>query len=368
MPADRAPLSVVLVGYGLGGRVFHAPLISAAPGLSLDAIVTSNAERATEARAAYPGVRIYPDVTSAWAGGHDVAAISTANVTHVPYAAEALAAGLHVVLDKPIAPTAEAARALADVAEAEGRHLIPFQNRRWDSDIRTAARVMAEGRLGTVHRFESRIVKMRVIPKAGWRGSAAPEDMGGLLYDLGVHAVDQAMQLMGPVAAVAAWTRSIRDGDPTDDDTTVILTHASGAISILTVSQVTALDEPRMVLLGTRGGLRIDVADSQEPELAGGRDASAPDWGVRAPGTEALLRTFTDENEPMDERVTLEPGAWPAFYAQVALAIRGEAPDPVSVTDVIETMRVLDAARESASASRTVTLDPPAAHTPAAER
>ena len=247
--------------------------------------------------------------------------------------------------------------------QAEGRLLIPFQNRRWDSDIRTAAaRAGARGVSGTVHRFESRIVKMRVLPKAGWRGSAAPEDMGGLLYDLGVHAIDQALQLMGPVVAVAAWTRSIRDGDPTDDDTTVILTHASGAISIVTVSQVTAVAEPRMVLLGTRGGLRIDVADSQEPELAGGGDASSPDWGIRLPGTEAVLRTFDDADAPTDELIALEPGAWPQFYAQVASAIRGEAPVPVDVADVIETMRVLDAARVAGTTATIVTLDPPAAH------
>lgn len=362
MSPHVSPLSVVLVGYGLGGRVFHAPLITAAPGLSLDAIVTSNAGRAADARAAYPGVQIYPDAAAAWTGGHQVAAISTANVTHVPYAAEALSAGLHVVLDKPIAPTADAARALADVAEAEDRLLIPFQNRRWDSDIRTARRVMASGRLGTVHRFESRIVKMRVRPKAGWRGSAAPEDMGGLLYDLGVHAIDQALQLMGPVDSVAAWTRSIRDGDPTDDDTTVILTHASGAISVVTVSQVTAVAEPRMVLLGTRGGLRIDVADTQEPELAAGLDASSPEWGIRMPGTEALLRTYDDADAATDELVGLEPGAWPEFYARVAEAVRGTAPAPVDVTDVIQTMRVLDAARVAGSTGAIVSLDPPAAH------
>lgn len=362
MSPEPNPLSVVLVGYGLGGRVFHAPLITATAGLSLDAIVTGNAARADQARDAYPGVQIYPDAAQAWAGGHDIAAISTANVTHVPYAAEALAAGLHVVLDKPIAPTAESARALADVATAEGRLLIPFQNRRWDSDIQTAQRVMAEGRLGTVHRFESRIVKMRVTPKTGWRGSAAPEDMGGLLYDLGSHAIDQALQLMGPVTSVAAWTRSIRIGDPNDDDTTVILTHTSGAISIVTVSQVTAVAEPRMMLLGTRGGLRIDVADSQEPELASGADASSPAWGIRLPGTEALLRTYDDADEPTDELVTLEPGAWPQFYAQVGSAVRGESPAPVDVADVIETLRVLDAARVAGRTGSVVTLDPPAAH------
>lgn len=362
MSPEASPLSVVLVGYGLGGRVFHAPLITSAPGLSLDAIVTGNAARADEARAAYPNVQVYPDVQQAWAGGHDVAAISTANVTHVRYAEEALAAGLHVVLDKPIAPTAEAARALANDAAAEGRLLVPFQNRRWDSDIRTAKRVMAEGRLGHVHRFESRIVKMRVLPKAGWRGSAAAEDMGGLLYDLGVHAIDQALQLMGPVTSAAAWTRSIRDGDPTDDDTTVVLTHTSGAISIVTVSQVTAVAEPRMMLLGTRGGLRIDVADSQESELAGGADASSPEWGIRPPGTEALLRTYDDADEPTDERVTLEAGAWPQFYPRVATAVKGETPPPVDVADVIETMRVLDAARVAGGTGSIVTLDPPAAH------
>lgn len=113
MPTAPNALSVVLLGYGLGGRVFHGPLVTAEPGLSLDAIVTRDEARADQARAAYPGVRVYSTPEEAWAGGHDLAVISTANVTHVPYAAEALAAGMHVVLDKPIAPTADAAQALA---------------------------------------------------------------------------------------------------------------------------------------------------------------------------------------------------------------------------------------------------------------
>jgi predicted dehydrogenase len=174
--------------------------------------------------------------------------------------------------------------------------------------------------------------------------------------------VDQAMQLMGPVTSAGAWLRSVRAGDPTDDDTTVILTHASGAISVLTVSQATAIAEPRMMLLGTRGGLRIDVADSQEAELVDGADPASPDWGVRLPGTEALLRTYDDENTPTDEFVGLERGAWPVFYSQVAKALRGQAPDPVPLTDAIETLRVLDAARLAAASGRVVPLDPPAAH------
>ena len=355
-------ISTVLIGYGLGGRVFHGPLISAEPRLSLDGIVTGNAERAAQAQSRYPQARIYATAEEAIAAGHELVAISTANVTHVPYARAALDAGSHVVLDKPIAPNAATSQELAVQAEEAGRLLIPFQNRRWDSDVLTVKAVMASGALGDVHRFESRIVKQRIVPREGWRLSPAVEDMGGLLYDLGVHVIDQALQVMGPVETVAAWARSVRPADDTDDDVVVVLTHSSGAISVLTVSQVQAFGEPRMTVFGTRGGLRIDVADSQEPELDAGLDPSQPDWGTRAPGTEALLRTFDDASNPSDTLVTLRPGAWPTFYRGVADAIEGSAPAPVLVEDVIATMRVLDAARQATASGSIVRLDPPAAH------
>ncbi len=364
MPSrDHRPLSVVLLGYGLGGRVFHAPLIAATPGLSLDAIVTSDSERAEQARAAHPGVTVYATAEQAWTGDHDIAAISTANVTHVPYARAALEAGLHVVLDKPLAPDAATAQELADLALTRGRHLIPFQNRRWDSDFLTAKAIAAQGRIGTVHRFESRIERMRVTVKPGWRGSADPADMGGMLYDLGAHVVDQALDLMGPVVSVAAAVRTVRPDDATDDDVTLLLTHDSGSVSLLVVSQLGAFAEPRMTLLGTRGGLRIGASDSQEAALVAGGDPAADGWGREPAGTEALLRVYDAANVPTDETLPLLQGNWPAFYGGVAAAVRGEAPDPVLVTDVIENLRVLDAARVSGATGEVVRLEPPAGHT-----
>lgn len=362
MPHEPTPLSVVVVGYGFGGRVFHAPLVAVTPGLSLDAIVTGDPARREQAERDHPGVAIYARADEAWAAGHDLAAISTANVTHVPFASTALAAGMHVVLDKPVAATAAEATELAARADAAQRLLVPFQNRRWDSDIRTARRVAASGALGTVHRFESRITKMRVVPKAGWRGSATPEDMGGMLYDLGVHAVDQAIMLMGPVLSVGCWARSVRPGDPTDDDTTMVLTHSSGAISVLTVGQAHAFTEPRMLVLGTRGGLRIDPADDQEPDMLAGLSPASSDWGVRRPGTEGWLRTYDDDSAVTEERVALERGAWPDFYAAVERAIRGAGPVPVPMADAIADAQVLDAAREAAATGRIVVLEPPAGH------
>jgi predicted dehydrogenase len=362
MSFEPAPLSVVVVGYGFGGRVFHAPLVATTLGLSLDAIVTGDPARREQAERDHPGVAIYASADEAWAAGHDLAAISTANITHVPFASTALTAGMHVVLDKPVAATAAEAAELAARAEAAQRLLVPFQNRRWDSDIRTATRVAATGVLGDVHRFESRITKMRVVPKAGWRGSATPEDMGGMLYDLGVHAVDQALMLMGPAVSVGCWARSVRPGDPTDDDTTIVLTHDSGSISVLTVGQAHAFTEPRMLVLGTRGGLRIDPADDQEPDMLAGISPASPEWGVRRPGTEAWLRTYDDDSAVTEERVVLDRGAWPDFYAGVERAIRGVGPVPVSMADAIADARVLDAAREAAATGRIVVLEPPAAH------
>jgi len=356
------PLSVVVVGYGFGGRVFHAPLVAAAPDLSLDAIVTSDPVRAELARSTYPNIRIIATADEAFAKGFDLAAISTANVMHVPQALAALDQGMNVVLDKPVAATARQARALADRAAERGRLLVPFQNRRWDSDIRTAIRIEREGRLGTVHRFESRITKMRVVPRDGWRGLSEPDQMGGMLYDLGVHAIDQAMQLMGPVATVACWARSVRPADSTDDDTLIVLTHVSGSVSVLSVSQVHAFSEPRMLVLGTQGGLRIDPADDQEADMLAGVDPTSPQWGARRAGTEGRLRVFDESSQCTEERLVLERGAWTQFYPAVARAIRGDGPVPVDIADAVQTARVMDAAREAWQQQTIVTLDPPAAH------
>ena len=358
---DR-PASVVLVGYGLAGRVFHAPLIDTTPGLLLDAIVTTDPGRRQQAAESYPNAVIYDSPEQAWASGHDLAAIATPNVTHVPFAQAALSNGLNVVLDKPIAPTAAVAAALAELAAEKGALLVPFQNRRWDSDFLTAMRVATDGSIGTVHRYESRIERMRVTPKPGWRGSTDPADMGGMLYDLGAHAVDQALRLMGPVSEVYASVRTVRPGDGSDDDVTIMLTHESGAVSQVTVSQIGAFASPRLVLFGTLGGLRIDASDSQEPALVSGRLPDEESWGLEPDGTAATLLQYTIESALTETSVPLQRGDWPAFYLGVAAALRGESAAPVLVDDVIADLRVLDAARESASTRSVIRLDPPAGH------
>ena len=197
------PLRVGLVGYGLAGSVFHAPLIAATEGLALDTVVTSNPERQEQARAEFPDVRPAATPDELFDAGRrlDLVVIASPNKTHVPLATAALKAGLPVVVDKPVAGTAAEARALAALAEERGLLLSVFQNRRWDNDFLTLRKLLADGELGDVWRFESRFERWRPQLKGGWRESGDPAEIGGLLYDLGSHVVDQALVLFGPAAS-----------------------------------------------------------------------------------------------------------------------------------------------------------------------
>ncbi|CAM5444469.1 Inositol 2-dehydrogenase/D-chiro-inositol 3-dehydrogenase [Streptomyces griseomycini] len=171
------PLRVGLVGYGLAGSVFHAPLIAATEGLALDTVVTSNPERQQQARTAFPDVRVAatPDELFGRADELDLIVIASPNRTHVPLAGAALKAGLPVVVDKPVAGTAAEARELAALAEERGLLLSVFQNRRWDNDFLTLRKLLSEGALGDVYRFESRFERWRPQLKGGWRESGDPQ-------------------------------------------------------------------------------------------------------------------------------------------------------------------------------------------------
>ncbi|MEZ5116032.1 MAG: Gfo/Idh/MocA family oxidoreductase [Candidatus Nanopelagicales bacterium] len=353
-------LRVALLGYGLAGRVFHAPLITATPGLRLAAVVTADPGRVAEVRADHPDVAVLADAASVWDGAdaYDIAVVATANAAHVPQTRAALGAGLHVVVDKPMAADAATAQDLVDAAGTAGRMLTVFQNRRWDSDLLTVRRLMAAGTFGEVHRLESRFERWRPEPKGGWRETGGPEDMPGLLYDLGAHLVDQALLLLGPVVSVTASARAVRQPGGADDDTQLLLRHASGAVSLLFASAVAALPEPRLRVLGTRAGYEVAGLDSQEDALRDGRSPAFPGWGEEPTDAWGRLVTADGETRP----VRSEPGDWPAFYAGVVAAVRDGAPPPVDPRDVVADLRVLDAARESARTGATVVLDPPAAH------
>jgi scyllo-inositol 2-dehydrogenase (NADP+) len=348
------PLRGAIVGYGLAGAVFHAPLIAATPGLEVATIVTRDPGRRDQALRENPGARVVPSADEVWerAGEYDFAVIAARNDAHVPLARRGLDAGLAVVVDKPLAPSADEAAALVEHARAAGKLLTVFQNRRWDSDQRTLRRLLSEGELGDVLRYESRFERWRPeLREEAWRETAGSAEGGGVLLDLGSHLVDQALQLFGPATHVYGEVQS-RRGAAGDDDAFVALCHRAGTYSHLRASALTAAPGPRLRVLGTRAAYVVPEVDGQEDALrAGRRPDDREKWGVEPEERWGRL-VRGEEGEP----VPSEPGAWPCFYAKVERALREGGAPPVDPDDAVTTLRVLEAARRSAIEQEVIAL------------
>jgi predicted dehydrogenase len=348
-------LRVALIGYGHAGAVFHGPLVAATQGLRLVAIVTADPTRRAQAAAAHPAARLLLDAESLWRArlDLDLVVIATPNRTHVPLALAAIEAGLAVVVDKPIAARASDAQALVDTAQRAGTPLTVFQNRRWDGDFLTVQRVLAEGSLGCIARFESRYERWRPVVKAGWRMHDSPDDAGGLLFDLGAHVIDQALLLFGPVQSVYAQLDSRRPGVSVDDDSFVALTHVSGVRSHLWMSSVSAQAGPRFRVLGSAGAFVKQGLDVQEDALRAGIDPRSEGWGAEPPDMWGRAGIGDDTRI-----VPTEPGAYPQFYQKMVTALRDGGGMPVEPLDSVASLAIIEAAQRSDASSSVVRPDP----------
>ena len=267
--------------------------------------------------------------------------IATPNEFHVPLAAQAIELGLPVVVDKPLAASAAEARRLSDAAGEAGVPAAVFHNRRWDGDFMTARRLVENGELGNVSRFESRFERWREKPSPG----------SGLLFDLGPHLIDQALVLFGPVARVYAEADRRRPSVQVDDDTFVALTHESGVHSHLWMSLAAAGEAPRMRLLGSVAAYTKWGSDVQEAALRASESPLEPNWGREDPGSYGSLEAG-DDVWPVET----VPGAWHRFYEQMAECIRGDAEPPVPLADGVAVLEVIEAAVLSAGSGEVVAL------------
>jgi scyllo-inositol 2-dehydrogenase (NADP+) len=351
---DGSPRRVALIGFGAAGSFFHAPFIASTPGLQLTTIVTRDPARAAQARAEYPGVVIRERPADVWAASTevDLVVVAAPNSAHVSLATEAIQAGVPVVVDKPIAVTSAEARRLVALARERNVMLTVFQNRRCDGDFQMLRRLLADGTIGEPVRFESRFERWRPVPKPGWRESAAPEEGGGLLMDLGSHLIDQALQLFGPAAAVYCELDRRRPGVSVDDDAFVALTHASGVRSHLWMSVLASQLGPRFRLLGRKASYVKFGLDMQEDALRAGLRPANATWG-QEPSERWGVAGAGDEVRP----VPTEPGHYGRFYAGVAEALRGVGPMPVDPEDSCRVLEIIEAARRSAQERTVIALE-----------
>jgi scyllo-inositol 2-dehydrogenase (NADP+) len=344
----RDPVRVALVGYGLGGQL-QAPLIDVTDGLQLTAVVTTNAERVRALGVKHPGARAVTRLRDVL-GEVELVVIETPNPTHVELAREALNAGCHVAVDKPVCASSREAWELVHLASATGRVFSVVHQRRWDDDYLTASKVVREQRLGQVDLFEWRWDRWHPEVRVGaWRED--PEQDGGMLLDLGSHGVDQAVQLLGPVRSVYAELDCRRPGARVDDTTFLALEHEGGARSHLSVSVHGADSMPRMRIVSRDATFVSTGLDPQDAAVLAGTSPNDPAFGLRETPDWASLHDG-DGAHPVD----VVRGDWRAFYRGLHAAIRDGAPPPVTGADGAGVVTLLEHARRSATERRVIDL------------
>ena len=372
-PTSSAPrrVRIGLVGFGLGGRIFHAPFITNCERTELVGIVVNNPERQADARAEYPEAQIVPDLDALLDCGVDAVVISTPPATHRDLVIQAAQAGVHVLVDKPFALTVAEAEEMTAAAQQSGVQLTVFHNRRWDPDLVTALAVLSSGQLGEVTRAEIRLDS----PKASYERLAA---QSGVLRDLGSHLVDQAVQLCGPITSVyaqltyvdapsadaAAAPADAPHADPTggavrvDSGFALALTHANGQHSLLTSRKMPGEQDREMRIFSRTGAYISRYSDVQEVALRAGERPTpgSTTWGVEHRERWGTLITV-EKGELCEQRIPSLQGDYTLLYDAFAAAILDGAPNPVPPAQALHVLAVLEAARESDRTGQAVTVE-----------
>lgn len=334
------PVATVVIGYGLAGRAFHAPLIDRQPGLKLHGVVARDPTARREAENAW-GVRGFASLEEALDDPVTrLVVIATPHDSHADLAVKCLDAGRDCVVDKVMALSTEEADRMIAARDRSGRMLSVFHNRRWDWDFLTLKLALADGLIGQPWIFESAVC--RYAPPRTWRGQAA--SAGTILHDWGAHLVDQALHMgLGPCERLTAWlTPAPWPGVDSGGHGRIVMEFHECLFQIET-SRVSRLDRPRWWVVGSDAGYVKLGIDPQEDALrAGNLDAALEPADHRA-----ILRTGTDPARVSETIVATVRGSWDAYYANIAEHLAGRAALAVTAEQAREVVRVLDAACRS---------------------
>jgi predicted dehydrogenase len=343
-------IEVGLIGYGLAGRAFHAPVIRAVPGLHLAAILQRTGKEAAEK---YPDVRIVRSLVELLAIREiRLVVIATPNDTHAPLARECLAAGRDVLVDKPFATTLAEAKALVEFAKSAGRLITVYQNRRYDGDFQAIRKLVADGTLGRIVRFETAYDRYRPQLKPGaWRETTRAGS--GILFDIAPHLIDHALVLFGLPEAVTADVRIERENGVADDAFDILFHYPRGMRALLRSGILAAAPRPRFVLHGTQGSFVKQTFDPQENDLRHGNIPKDGAWGAEPEENWGVL-TLPEGDKFTQRRVPSASCDYRDYYTNLRDALLGKAALAVTPEWALNVMRLLEMARESSEKRCTI--------------
>ena len=342
-----------VVGFGLGGRIFHAPYLHAIEGLELAAILQPHADTAAQAYPHVPIVRSMEELLAL--PDLDLVVISTPPSTHFELAQQALAADKHVVVDKPFVATSDQARQLVELARQRQHLLSVYQNRRWDGDFLTVQQLLAGGELGRLVTMESRFDRFHpgVRPKK-WQEKNLPGN--GILFDLGSHVVDQALIQFGVPEAIFADVRYERDVTDINDAFTIDFFYPRLRVRV-GATLLACAARPRFVLHGTLGSYVKYGVDPQEPAMKAGATLGGPHWGEEPESAWGTLTT-SPQGAPLERKIPTVPGDYRKYYENVRDAILGIAPLAAPGEHGWRTIRLMELALESSAQRCAISCKP----------
>jgi scyllo-inositol 2-dehydrogenase (NADP+) len=344
-------INTALLSFGMSGRVFHAPFINLHKGFHLAGSWERSKKQIQEF---YPGTHSYDSFEAILNDDSiDLVVVNTPVYSHFEYAAKALKAGKHAVVEKAFTSTVSEAEELKAIALEQNRQIAVFQNRRWDSDFSTVKQVIDSGVLGGINEMEIHFDRfnLQLSPK---KHKEEPNPGAGIARDLGPHIIDQALYLFGMPEAVFADLRITRPDSAVEDYFDILLYYPSFRVRIkggYIVKEVL----PAYIIHGTKGSFLKSRADVQEADLQKGLTPDTPDWGTEPKSEEGLINYDVD-GETIRKKIETLQGNYLEFYNGIYNSLTQNKPMPVTVDDGIRVMKIIEAAFQSSEARKVITV------------
>lgn len=328
------------MAYGMSGKVFHAPFVHAHPGFKLHAVTERNHKNAEND---YPGIISYNSIEELIGDEKiELIIINTPNNTHYDYAKKALAAGKHILVEKPFAASSAEAKEIFSLAKQLDRKVLFYQNRRWDSDFTAVRQVIESRKLGKLSEVHFRYDRYRsTIGVKTFKEE--PVAASGLMYDLGPHLLDQALSIFGKPDSFHKILGKNRVDTKVDDYFSIHLSYPD-SVNVFVHSNMMVVDPlPAFVINGTSGSLHKVRADSQEEQLLKGMKVSDPVYGIEAAGTEGKLTLIDEAGNKTKQDIPSLRGSYLPLFEAVYQSIVHQQPYPVTEEQVIVQLEILEA-------------------------
>ena len=346
------PIKTAVIGFGLSGRVFHAPFLHTLPGFELNKILQRHSNSSKEI---YPYVEVVKDFDNILQDKEiELVAICTPNTTHFDFAQKALEAGKHIVIEKPFTDTSREADKLIEISEKLDRKIFVYHNRRWDNDFLTIIKVLKNKLIGKLVEYECHFDRFSPVMKEdAWREVDQPG--GGILFDLGSHLIDQALVLFGKPLSLFADIRAQRPGSKVDDYFELILNYPEHKV-VLKAGMMVKAPLPRFILHGDQGSFIKHGLDPQEADLKAGKMPEGNDWGAEPKVNWGKLYVVPDGQDVLRIIETI-PGRYQDFYQNVYNVLRNDDDQAIHPEEARDVIRIIELAFLSQKEKRIITFE-----------